>query len=219
MHASQGIRRVVCDPFSAISHYVGAVLAVAATVWMVFVAVPELVPSVAVLLYGLSMIALYMASGLYHTFGNRATWLRKLDHAAIFLLIVGTYLPICIVGLGGSLGTGLFIFVSALGVVGLLSTWAWDRVPQALRVVLYIVMGWFVVGFWNPFAQSLGSVGMGWLLAGGLTYTIGVVFYATNWPKVWRGVFEGHDLWHLFVLGGSICHFVVVARILLGLTP
>jgi hemolysin III len=107
----------------------------------------------------------------------------------------------------------LLIAETVMAITGIVAVSCWGGGPKWLRLVLYLGMGWLAVIALRPLFASLGWQGVAWLLAGGLAYSVGTVFYATKWPKMWPGVFSSHELWHLFVLAGSACHFAVMLRI------
>jgi hemolysin III len=193
----------------------GAFLGVAALVVLVVLARgrPWHVSSFAI--YGASLILLYTASALYHSLPvseRNVERLRIFDHASIYILIAGTYTPICLVPLRGGWGWSLFGVVWSLALIGGLLKIVWRTAPEWIGFVLYLIMGWLAVIALGPLARVLTGAGMGWLLAGGIVYSIGAVIYASERPRLWPGVFGAHDLWHLFVLGGSACHFVVMLR-------
>lgn len=154
-------------------------------------------------LYGTSLILLYMSSMFYHAFrGQRVKKVfRILDHASIFLLIAGTYTPFTLVSLRGPWGWTLFGTVWGIAILGIVLKIFFTGRFDFLSTLLYILMGWIVVIVIHPLLQALPFKGIVWLVAGGLCYTIGIIFYA------WKRLPFGHTVWHLFVLGGSICHF------------
>lgn len=157
--------------------------------------------------FGLTMIALYAASTLFHSAQGpaKARW-AKADHCAIYLLIAGTYTPFTLVSLRGPLGWGLFTFVWTLAALGIAKELWWNR--SALpSVPLYLLMGWCGLAAGLALAHRLQGPGLRWLLAGCLCYSIGVVFYLLG-----RRVRYAHGIWHLFVLGGTFSHFVAVLR-------
>jgi hemolysin III len=171
------------------------------------------VQTVAFAIYGVSLILMYLASGVYHAArvsAERLQVLRRFDHAAIYLLIAGTYVPLCVIGLRGTWGWSLLIAEAAMAVVGVVAAFAFKGGPGALRASLYVAMGWLVVIALKPLSEGLSREGVHWLFAGGVVYTVGAVVYATERPKLWPGRFGAHDLWHLFVIGGTYCHYVVV---------
>jgi len=169
---------------------------------------------VAFAIYGLSLIGLYSASGLYHTVvceGRRETFLRKLDHTGIFLLIAGTYVPVCLLALPHAYGWPFLALQALLAGIGILGTFLLRRFPEALNVVLYLLMGWMALGALGWIGRNWPSHAIGLLVAGGILYTVGAVIFALDRPHLWPGRFSAHDLWHLFVLGGSGCHFALMA--------
>jgi hemolysin III len=158
-------------------------------------------------IFGATLCLLYGASTLYHSFppGRTKRVFRVLDHGAIYLLIAGTYTPFALGPLRGPWGWTLLGVVWALAAAGVvLKATVGFRYPR-LSTALYVGMGWLVVVAVRPLLQHVGRGGLLWLLAGGLCYTGGVVFYATD-----RRVWYGHAIWHLFVAAGSVCHFVAV---------
>jgi hemolysin III len=210
------IRRLkLREPFSGLSHLGGAALGVAALVVLLALArgKPWHVSGFAI--YGATLIVLYTASALYHLLPvseRNVERLRIFDHVGIYLLIAGTYTPICLVPLRGGWGWSLFGVVWGLALFGSVCEIAWRRAPRWLGLALYLTMGWMAVIALGPLMQALSSAGLLWLLAGGLIYSMGAVVYAIERPRLWPGVFGSHDLWHLFVLGGSACHFVLMLR-------
>jgi hemolysin III len=190
---------------SSVTHGIGAGLSVAALVVLVVGSAlagdPWRVVSFSI--FGTCLVLLYLASMLYHAF--RAPRLKRIfrvfDHVAIFLLIAGTYTPIALVSLGGGWGWTLFGLIWGLAVLGiLLEVFFMDRV-RWLTMVVYLGMGWLVVIAIKPLVAALPSGALIWLAAGGLAYTGGVAFY------LWRKLPYNHAIWHLFVMGGSTCHF------------
>ena len=203
------------DPFCGVSHGVGALLSIAALAVLLVLARGRVLHLASFAVYGASLIVLYSSSALYHSMRvspNAEARLQKLDHCAIYLLIAGSYTPVCLVALGGAWGWGLFAAQWTLAIAGIACRLIWRDAPDWLRVVLYILMGWMVVVALSPLRASLSSAGVAWLLAGGVVYSVGTLIFALDKPHLWPGRFSAHDLWHLFVLGGSACHFVVMAR-------
>ena len=209
------LNQVLRQPFSGISHGVGAVLSVVGTVSLVIVAQGRTWHMVSFAIYGATLIALYTASTLYHSLrvGPRALrWLNKLDHMSIFLLIAGTYTPLCLVTLRGAWGWSIFGTVWGIAAAGITAMVLWRTCPHWVRVTLYILMGWIAIIAIGPIRTALPPKALWWLIGGGVAYTGGVVFYATEWPRLWPNVFDGHDVWHLFVMAGSACHYVLVLK-------
>ena len=164
-------------------------------------------------IYGVSLILLYTASALYHSLHTDTKWadrLQRWDHIAIYLLIAGTYAPLCLVPLHGALGWRLLAAVYGIAVLGIAEQVFWKDAPGWVCVVLYIAMGWMAVLALPGLYAALPAQAVHWLIAGGVVYSVGTVVYATNRPHLWPGKFSAHDLWHLFVLGGSACHYVLM---------
>jgi len=207
------------EPFCGISHFVGAVLSVAALITLVIVSHGRFWNTLASIVYGVSLIFLYTSSALYHTLHvseKVANRLQRLDHIAIYLLILGSYVPLCLITLHNTLGWTLLGAVSALAAIGICCSLFWKRAPAWVRVVLYLAMGWLVSLALRPLSALLPHAAMSWLVAGGITYTVGAVIFATDWPHLVRGRFSAHDLWHIFVLGGSVCHFILILSFIIG---
>ena len=196
------------ERFNSISHLVGAALAVAGTAVLVALAarVGDPWKIVAFSIYGGMLVALYAASTAYHSVRGRAkAWLRKLDHCSIYLLIAGSYTPFALVSLRGPWGWSLLGVVWGLALLGIVQEVCWARGARRVSLALYVLMGWLALVAVVPLWQALSPAGFAWLLAGGACYTLGIAFYAAD-----HRVRHGHGLWHLFVLGGSVCHFLAV---------
>jgi hemolysin III len=196
------------ERFNAISHMVGAILALAGLVALI--AVSSLHGGarriVSVTVYGVSLLLLYTSSTLYHSVrGPAKRVFRHLDHTAIYLLIAGTYTPFSLVALGGPLGWWLFGAVWSLAAFGALQEFRHVKGERILSVVVYVVMGWLAALALGPLMAALGPAGLAWVVAGGLCYTGGLVFYALDSRLP---VF--HGVWHLFVLAGSLAHYVAI---------
>lgn len=166
-------------------------------------------------IYASSLVLLYGASMLYHAFPSRSPAkrvLRALDHGAIYFLIAGTYTPFALGALRGALGWTLFGTIWGLALAGIaLKAGVGYRYPR-LSTAVYLLMGWIVVFALRPLYTALGPEGLGWLLAGGASYTLGVFFFAND------GLRYRHFIWHLFVLAGSGCHLVAVAGYAQGIS-
>jgi hemolysin III len=196
------------ERFNSISHLVGAALAIAGTAVLVVLAArlgdPWKIVSFSV--YGAMLVALYVFSTLYHSLRGRAKdVLRKVDHCAIYLLIAGSYTPFALVSLRGAWGWSLLGAVWALALLGIVQEIWLAKGARVLSLVIYVVMGWLALAAVSPLWLALEPAGFSWLVAGGALYTIGILFYATD-----HKVRHGHGIWHLFVLGGSACHFFTV---------
>ena len=163
----------------------------------------------ALAVYGAMLVFLYLSSTLYHSFrlGKAKKVFHVFDHCAIYLLIAGTYTPFTLVTLQGPWGWTLFAIVWTLAVLGVAKDAFLHGRFRVVSVVLYVLMGWLVVAAFKPLREALPAAGIAWLIAGGIVYTAGIAFYALS-----RHVRHSHGVWHLFVIGGSVCHFVVVLR-------
>ena len=196
------------ERFNSISHLIGACLALVGTVVLIVLASlhGDATKIVSLSIYGASLLALYTFSTLYHSLKGRAKRVfRHLDHTAIYLLIAGSYTPLTLVVLRGRLGWALFAAVWALAVIGVVQEFRKVKGERVLSVVIYVTMGWLAVVALGPLARALGTAGLVGLLSGGIFYTAGITFYALDRRQP---VF--HGIWHLFVLAGSVAHYIVV---------
>lgn len=196
------------ERFNSISHLVGATLAVAGSAVLIVLAArlgdPWKIVSFSI--YGGMLVALYVFSTLYHSIRGRAkAVLRKFDHCTIYLLIAGSYTPFALVSLRGDWGWPLLGVVWGLALLGIIQELWLAKGARVLSLVIYLLMGWLALVAIVPLQQALTPAGFGWLTAGGVYYTAGIYFYATD-----HRFRHGHGLWHLCVLAGSICHFFTV---------
>ena len=216
------------DPGSAITHFIGMLMAAfAATPLLIRAASnPDKIHLISLSIFIISMILLYAASTTYHTLNlsertNRI--LRKIDHCMIFMLIAGSYTPVCLIVLGGMVGYTLCAIVWGIAISGIILKLFWITCPKWFSSVLYIAMGWVCVLAFTQILNALSSAAFGWLLAGGIIYTVGGIIYALKLPlfNARHKYFGSHEIFHLFVMGGSICHFIMmyvfVAKMPIGL--
>ena len=214
---AQVIKKHIKDPGSAITHFIGMLMAIFAAVPLLIKAAhePDRIYIISITVYAVSLILLYAASTTYHTF-NRSekinTILKKIDHMMISVLIAGSYTPICLLVLGGRTGLILLAIVWAFAIAGILIKAFWVFCPKWVSSVLYIGMGWTCVLAFTQLLNSLSPAAFGWLLAGGIIYTVGGVIYALKLPifNNKHKYFGSHEIFHLFVMAGSACHFVVM---------
>jgi hemolysin III len=196
------------EVFNATTHGAGALLGLAGLVILVVFAAlsGDAWKIVSSAIYGVSMVFLYTSSTLYHSLGGRKkVILNKIDHAAIYILIAGTYTPFMLVTLRGGWGWSIFGTIWALAIGGIIfKLYFYKSSLRTVSAILYLVMGWLVVIALRPLIRELPDGGLWWLLAGGLSYSVGVAFY------LWKKIPFGHGIWHLFVLGGSICHYFAI---------
>ena len=209
--------RHIKDPGSAITHFVGMLMAIFAAIPLLIQAAKERdsVYLISLTVYAISMVLLYAASTTYHTFDISKkvnTILKKIDHMMIFVLIAGSYTPICLLVLDRNIGIPLLMLVWGIAIAGILIKAFWVYCPKWVSSVLYIGMGWTCVLAFGQMLNELSRAEFGWLLAGGIIYTIGGIIYALKLPifNMKHKNFGSHEIFHLFVMGGSACHFVVM---------
>ncbi|MBR5799768.1 MAG: hemolysin III family protein [Lachnospiraceae bacterium] len=203
------------EPGSAITHYIGMMMAViAATPLLIKAALSSHAGSLpAMSIFILSMVLLYASSATYHSVnfsGKALQMFRKIDHMMIFVLIAGTYTPVCLIILDGPLGYTLLAVVWGIAIFGILLKSLWITCPKWFSSMLYIAMGWVCLGVFGTLWDVLPHAAFLWLLAGGVFYTVGGVIYALKLP-IFNGrhkYFGSHEIFHLFVMAGSICHFI-----------
>jgi len=198
------------EKFNAWTHLTGGVLALIGTVWLLVLAAMtgDVTRIVSVAIYGFTLVLLYSTSTLYHSVRGRAkAVMQKLDHLSIYLLIAGSYTPFCLVTLRGSWGWWLFGIVWSLAVIGMLQEIKPRSEARVLSIIIYAVMGWVVLVAVKPLLAALGTAGFVWLVAGGVFYTVGIIFFA--YDQRFR---HWHGIWHLFVMAGSLTHFVAILR-------
>lgn len=209
------IIRFIKEPYCGLSHFAGAALSIAGLVALLILAHGQPWQTISFAIYGTTLVLLFTASGLNHSVNcspEAAAFLERLDYAAIFLLIAGTYTPICLVNLRGRWGWSLFAAEWALAILGVCTVLVHRWQSNRLRVAIYLIMGWLVLIAVPAVVASLPPGGIAWLLAGGVVYSLGALIYLSDRPHLWPGWFHAHDLWHSMVLLGSACHFVVMAR-------
>jgi len=209
----------VRDPVSGFTHLAGALLGVAALVHLLNKAVTQgtVWHVVSFAIFGSSLILLYTSSAFYHLLNvseKSRLIFRKLDHVMIFVLIGGSYTPFCLGPLRGPWGWSLFGVAWGIAIIGIFFTIFWIDAPRWLSTSIYMFMGWVAVFAIYPMTQLLFPITLFWLVLGGVMYSLGAVIYAIKWPDPFPPVFGFHEIWHLFVLAGSACHFIGVNTIL-----
>ncbi|WP_208280379.1 PAQR family membrane homeostasis protein TrhA [Massilia oculi] len=196
------------ERFNSVTHAVGTAAAALGGALLVVVAARtgDVWKIVGISVYALMLLLLYLTSTLYHSArGVTKEVLRRLDHCAIYLMIAGTYTPFTLVTLRGAVGWTMFCVVWSLALLGIAQELWYPRQRRILSLAIYLLMGWLAAGYAGPLVDALGGTGFAWLAAGGVFYTAGIVFYAND-----HRVRHGHGIWHLFVLAGSICHYIAV---------
>lgn len=208
----------VKDPGSALTHFIAMVTAALAATPLLIKAANGMNRSYfgAFVIFIGSMICLYGASTVYHTFDISEkvnTILRKIDHAMIFVLIAGSYTPVCLIVLPKSVGIPLLTAVWCITIIGTIFKICWINCPHWLSSVMYIGLGWLCVLAFSSIMKNLSHAAFMWLLIGGIIYTVGGVIYALKLPLFkkhqWKN-FGNHELFHIFVMLGSLCHFIMV---------
>ena len=209
------------EPGSAITHFIGMLMAIFAAVPLLIKAAhePSRIYVISLAVYSASMILLYAASTTYHTFDISAkinTILKKWDHMMISVLIAGSYTPICLLVLKGKTGLILLAIVWSFAIVGILIKAFWVYCPKWVSSILYSGMGWTCVLAFTQILNSMSRTSFIWLLTGGIIYTVGGIIYALKLPifNSKHKNFGSHEIFHLFVMGGSMCHFVVMYALL-----
>ena len=199
------------ERFNSVTHLVGSVLSAAGVATLVTMAAMERDPYkiVSFAVYGAMLLVLYTISTLYHSVRSpRAkAVLQKCDHSAIYLLIAGSYTPFTLVTLRGPWGWSLFGVSWGLAAFGIVQELTLGRRTRSVSMVIYVLMGWLALVAVRPLVTALPPAGTAWLLAGGLIYSAGIYFFIND-----ERIRHGHGIWHLFVLGGSLCQFVSIAR-------
>jgi hemolysin III len=197
------------ERFNSVTHLFGAALALAGTALLIALAVSRGDPwrTASFSLYGAALVTQYVSSFLYHSAqGPAKSLLRNIDHCAIYLLIAGTYTPFSLVTLRGSWGWPLFAAIWSLAALGLVQEIWFTKCSRLLSLGIYLLMGWLAILAVVPLIAAMTYKGFAWLTAGGLLYTGGIYFYVASK----KGMRHGHGIWHLFVLGGSACHYLAV---------
>ena len=219
---AQIIKKHIKDPGSAITHFIGMLMAIFAAVPLLIKAAhePSRIYIISITVYAISLILLYAASTTYHTIDRSErvnTILKKIDHMMISVLIAGSYTPICLLVLKGRTGIILLSIVWGIAVIEMLIKAFWVFCPKWVSSVLYIGMGWTCVLAFPQILNALSPAAFGWLLAGGIIYTVGGIIYALKLPffNTKHKNFGSHEIFHLFVMGGSACHFILMYAFIL----
>ncbi|WP_296877780.1 hemolysin III family protein [Thomasclavelia sp.] len=209
------------DPISSETHFIGAILSLVTLLVMVVISIIEqaaLLTKVGIIVFGLSSVALYSASALYHYYrGNQDNkiklFLRKMDHAMIYVLIAGTYTPVCLTYLQYPHSIYFLLVIWSIALLGIVIKLFWMQAPRFLSTIFYLLMGWAVIFDWNAFANvPFGCFAL--IACGGISYTIGAIIYIIKKPN-WFKSFGFHELFHIFVMIGSAFHFIAVIAYML----
>jgi len=210
------------DPVSGFSHLFGAIMSLVGLVVLVYYAAVTATPwhVVSFSIYGASLILLFTFSTLYHLLfiSEKGTLLlRRIDHIMIYVLIAGSYTPICLIPLRGAWGWSLLGSIWGMAIVGIILKVLWFDAPRWLSTLFYAIMGWLVVIAFIPLVRTIPIGGIAWMVSGGIFYSIGALIYGFKWPKINLKYFGFHEIFHLFVLAGSFCHYWLMYRYILFL--
>ena len=210
------------EPISSLTHLLGAFLSLIGLILLIKYSLDtsNVYNTIILAVFGVSSILLYSASSTYHqclSSEKIIKVLRRIDHSMIYVLIAGTYTPICLIALKGKIGTFLFLGVWLLAFIGILLKIIWFDAPRWLYTGFYILMGWISVFAIVPIIRAVSLGGFMWLLAGGLFYTIGAVIYATKRPKINLKFFGFHEIFHIFIMFGSLCHYILMFKYIMYL--
>ena len=205
------------EPVNGWLHFTGAVLAAATLALLVSTAAAHGTARhvVGAAVFGASALLMFGASALYHISHQspRRALYRQLDHSMIYVFIAGTYTPICLSALWGTwLGAPLLVVVWVLAAAGVLQKITWPDAPRGLEVALYLGLGWLAAPATRPLLRAVPADTLAWIVAGGLLYTVGALFYWRKWPRGIPGRFGFHELWHVFVLAAATSHGVAIFR-------
>jgi hemolysin III len=206
------------EPVNSLTHWGGAILAVLGLIALLLVGWSRPAKVISIIIYGLTLICMFSASATYHMVRVKEKALeafRKFDHAAIYLLIAGTYTPFCINAFSGFWKWGLLSLVWSLAAIGIVVKMFIIRAPRWLNAGIYILMGWLSVAGAGQMLEVLPAWVLVWLLTGGVIYTLGAVVYITKIFNFIPGVFGFHEVWHIFVLLAAVAHFIAVLGVVL----
>lgn len=217
----KNLRRYIREPVNTLTHGAGAIFAVAGLVALLYEAMQHesLSQLIAFSMFGLSMVLLYTASALYHALPVKEKTLlllQKLDHSMIYVLIAGTYTPICLLVLEGGWKWGLFVTVWTLAAVGIIKKFLWMSAPRWLSTGFYLGMGWLAIITFPTLIEKLPIAFLVWIGIGGMAYTLGAIIYGIQKPNPFPNWFGHHEIWHLFVLAGTFSHFWAIYQYLPG---
>lgn len=203
------------EPVSGLIHLASAVLAIVGLVVLVIAGRGNALRELSLVVYGLSLVTLFTASAVYHLVrmpnADSSRW-RKFDHAAIYVLIAGTYTPICLNFFSGFLQRGFLVFIWVFALVGVVVKLFIIKAPRWVTAGIYLIMGWMAILVIKPMLVAIPIAGLLWMLAGGLLYTIGAVIYITRKFDFVPGIFGFHEVWHVFVTLAALCHFIMIYR-------
>lgn len=200
----------VREPFNTWSHFVGAILVFLGVVALCVYFRTDPLAIAGFIVFGVGAAFLYASSSAYHWTPNPKRGLQKMDHAAIFAMIAASYTPVCLLALPSPAKWIVLGLQWSLALFGVLMTTLMKKPPTWMRLVLYVTMGWMALPLAPLMLQVAPPQVLAWMIAGGLAYSIGIVFYVSKKPILWPGKFSNHEVWHLFVLAGTLCHYTMM---------
>jgi hemolysin III len=206
------------EPVNSLTHWAGAALALIGLITLLLIGWGTPAKVISLAIYGASLIFLFSASATYHMVNRKDKILeifRKVDHAAIFLLIAGTYTPFCVNAFTGFWKWGMLTILWSLALIGIIIKIFYVRSPRWLNAGIYVVMGWLGIAAAGQIFNALPVWVVTWLVAGGVIYTLGAVVYSTKILNFKPGVFGFHEVWHIFVMVAAAAHFVAVMGVAL----
>ncbi len=202
------------EPVNGLTHFFAAIVALAGLIVLLVLGWQSLSKIISFSIYGISLILLFTASATYHMVKagpNIIGILRKLDHAAIFLLIAGTYTPFCVVMFTGFWRWGLLAIIWSLAIIGIVVKMFIMNAPRWLSTGVYIMMGWLCIAAIGEIFRVLPTGALVWLITGGVIYTLGAIVYITKTMNFLPGKFGFHEVWHILVILGALAHFIAIA--------
>lgn len=202
------------EPVNGLTHFFAAIVALIGLVILLIVGWGSLDKTLALTIYGFSLVLLFAASATYHMMKAKPKVLeilRKLDHSAIYLLIAGTYTPFCAIMFEGFWKWGMLGIIWALALTGIVVKIFIINAPRWLSAGIYVLMGWLSIAAIGEMLRMLPPWALIWLLIGGVVYTLGAVVYITKFMNFWPGKFGFHEVWHIFVILGALAHFIAIA--------
>ncbi len=217
MKVNRNIIQSLRDPLSGLTHFLGIIIALFSLIALLTRTVPPITRwhIISFTIYGCAMILLYTMSTLYHWLpltGKRLELFRKIDHIMIFVFIAASYTPVCLITLSGKWGWSILGIVWVLTIAGFFLKVFWLHAPRFLYTALYVLLGWIIVFAIWPLSQRMSPGGLIWLAIGGFFYTVGAVIYGIKKPDPWPKVFGFHEIFHIFIILGSISHFWMMYR-------
>ena len=202
------------EPVNGLTHFFAAIVAGLGLIALLIIGWGQVGKTISLTVYGVSLVLLFSASATYHMVKAKPKViekLRKLDHTAIYLLIAGTYTPICVIMFRGFWQWGILVIIWTLALTGIILKMFFINSPRWLSAGVYVMMGWLCLAGTGEMLHALPTGALAWLAAGGIIYTIGAIIYATRKLDFFPGKFGFHEVWHIFVILGALAHFIMVA--------